>query len=136
MASHAREEAGKKGSKGDAKNEHPRTAMWISMAATGAFAVGAGVFALLAQDAKRDFENELNVFPNSKSDIDAARATLKTNAAITDVLWAPPRWPAGSRCIAPSSGGSKEERSGEEQRDAARVGFTPTFGGVAAVGSP
>ena len=47
------------------RSERPRTAMWISLAATGAFTVGAGVFALLAQDAKRDFEHQLAVFPSA-----------------------------------------------------------------------
>ena len=133
-----REDAGKKGSgKGDAKNEPSRTAMWISMAATGAFAVGAGVFALLAQDAKRDFEHELTVFPNTKSDIDAARTTLKTNAAITDVLIGATAVAGGfTLYFALSSGGSKEgSAAAKSNATTAKVGFTPTFGGVAAVGS-
>ena len=138
VASRAQQDAGKKGSgKGDAKNEPSRTAMWISMAATGAFAVGAGVFALLAQDAKRDFEHELTVFPNTKSDIDAARATLKTNAAITDVLIGATAVAGGfTLYFALSSGGSKEgSAAAKSNATTAKVGFTPTFGGVAAVGS-
>ena len=109
------------------------------MAATGAFAVGAGVFALLAQDAKRDFEHELGVFPNSKSRY-RRRAHHAQDATP----------PSPTSCCGATVGGrrvhavlralqrwqQRGQRRGEEQtRRPPSVGFTPTLGGVAAVGS-
>ena len=130
-----REEAGKKG-KVEARPERPRTAMWISLAATGAFTVGAGVFALLAQDAKRDFEHQLGVFPTSKADINEARSNLVRNAAITDGLAAAAVVSGGlTLFFALSSGGSKEAPAGTTRVAAPRLRIAPTFGGVVAVGS-
>jgi hypothetical protein len=131
-----REEAAKKGSsKGDAKNEHSRTAMWVSLAATGAFAASAGVFALLAQDAKRDFEHELSVFPNTKSDIDAARSMMKTKAAITDVLLGATVVAGGFTLYFALSNGGSKEGSAAAKSNVTKIGFTPTLGGVSAAGS-
>ena len=143
VASHSqRDDANKKGSaKGDTRSP-PRTAMWISLAATGAFAVGAGVFALLAQDSKREFEYQLNTFPNTKSEIDAARSEMQRNAAITDVLAAAAVVSGGFTLYFALSGGSKDTSASAKiaaPKTAPKIGFTPTFtptfGGVAAVGS-
>ena len=131
-----RDEAGKKGSKVEARPERPRTAMWISLAATGAFTVGAGVFALLAQDAKRDFEHQLGVFPTSKADINEARSNLVRNAAITDGLAAAAVVSGGlTLFFALSGGGSKEAPAGTTHAAAPRLRIAPTLGGVVAVGS-
>jgi tetratricopeptide (TPR) repeat protein len=132
-----RDEAGRKGSsRGETRPERPRTAMWISLAATGALGIGAGVFALLAQDAKRDFEHQLGVFPTTKADIDHARSTLVRDAAIADGL-------AGAAVVsggltlffALSGGGSKEVSSATPPSTAPRIRLAPTLGGVVAIGS-
>ncbi|HMJ53300.1 MAG TPA: tetratricopeptide repeat protein [Polyangiaceae bacterium] len=127
---------GKKTARGEPRAERPRTAMWISLAATGALGAGAGVFALLAQDAKRDFEHQLGVFPTSKADIDHARSSLVRNAAITDGLAAAAVVSGGlTLFFALTSGGNKEASSGAAPSAAPRVSIAPTLGGVVAVGS-
>jgi tetratricopeptide (TPR) repeat protein len=134
-----RDEAGKKSGRTEARSDRPRTAMWISLAATGALGVGAGVFALLAQDAKRDFEHQLGVFPSSKADVDQARSSLVRNAAITDGLLAATVVAGGFTVFfALSGGGSKDPAAASvtTPRSAPpRVGIAPTLGGLVAVGS-
>jgi len=131
-----RDEAGKKGQPKYELRERPRTAMWISLAATGAFTVGAGVFALLAQDAKRDFEQQLGVFPSTRADIDEARSTMVRHAAITDGLAAAAVVSGGfTLFFALSSVGSREIPTATSPAATPRVSFSPTLGGVAAVGS-
>jgi tetratricopeptide (TPR) repeat protein len=137
VAARARDDASKNAGKGPPRSSGPRTGMWVSLAATGAFGVGAGVFALLAQDAKRDFEHQLGVFPTSRADIEDARSTLRRNAAITDALLAATIVSGGLTVyFALSSGGNKEAASGAPSPGAApRVGIAPMLNGVAAVGS-
>jgi tetratricopeptide (TPR) repeat protein len=134
-----RDESGKKSGRVEGRSERPRTAMWISLAATGALGVGAGVFALLAQDARRDFEHQLGVFPTSRSDIDQARSTLVRNAAITDALAAATVVGGGLTVyFALTTGGSKDPAAASTAtpRSAApRVGIAPTLGGLVATGS-
>jgi tetratricopeptide (TPR) repeat protein len=132
-----RDDAGKKTSKVEPRAERPRTAMWISLGATGVFAAGAGVFALLAQDAKRDFEHQLGVFPTTKAQIDEARSKMVRNANIADGL-AVAAVVAGGFTVffALSTGGSKEAPPATAaSHTALRVGIAPTLGGVVAVGS-
>jgi hypothetical protein len=134
-----RDEAAKGPGKGSSRPERPRTAMWISLAATGALGVGAGVFALLAQDARRDFEHQLGLFPATKADIDEARSSLVRNATMTDILAAAAVVGGGLTVyFALSGAGSKDSAasSAATPRSAApRVGIAPTLGGITAVGS-
>jgi tetratricopeptide (TPR) repeat protein len=131
----ARDESGKKASpRFEPRPERPRTAMWISLAATGAFTAGAGVFALLAQDAKRDFEHQLDVYPTTKADIDEARSSMVRNAAITDGLAAAAVVSGGlTLFFALSSGGSRDAPAAAKAGP--RVAVSPALGGIAAVGS-
>jgi hypothetical protein len=132
-----RDEAGKKSAPSfELRSERPRTAMWISVAATGAFAAGAGVFALLAQDAKRDFEHQLGVYPTTKSDIDEARSTMVRNAAITDGLAAAAVVSGGFALFFALSGGrSRETPVATTPGNGPHVAFSPTLGGFAATGA-
>ncbi|HMI84934.1 MAG TPA: tetratricopeptide repeat protein [Polyangiaceae bacterium] len=134
-----RDEAARKSGRGEARADRPRTAMWITLAATGALGVGTGVFALLAQDAKRDFDHQLGVFPSSKADIDNARSTLVRKAAITDGLMAATAVAGGLTVFFALSGGAAKDpaaaSTGTPQPPAPRVGIAPTLGGIVAVGS-
>jgi predicted ribosomally synthesized peptide with SipW-like signal peptide len=103
--------------------------MWVALAVTTALGIGAGTFALLTQQAKKDFESQLNTFPNSKENIDAARDKMARNAAITDGL-------AGATVLA---GGltlyfafSHPDDEPEPRR--AQVRVLPTPGGVVVAG--
>lgn len=122
--------------KGEVHKEKSKTGMWIGVGTTGALAVGAGVFALLAQDAKKDFEHQLGVYPNTKAEIDDARSAMQRNAAITDALTAAAVVSAGvTLYLAISSSGSKDSAAAVAPPTKPRIGFTPTLGGVAAVGT-
>ena len=127
---------GRKGAaRGDASPSKPKTAMWISLAATGALGVGAGVFALLAQDAKKDFEHQLGVYPNTKAEIDDARSTMQRNAAITDGLAAAAVVAAGFTVYFAISSSGKDPATAGAPATQPRIGLAPTFGGGALVGS-
>jgi tetratricopeptide (TPR) repeat protein len=132
-----RDEPGRKGAaRADVHPARPRTAMWISLAATGALGIGAGVFALLAQDAKRDFEHQLGVFPSSKDDIESARSALVRNAAITDGLAAAALVSGGLTVFfALSGGGSRETAAATASSPPPTFRLAPTLGGVVAAGS-
>jgi tetratricopeptide (TPR) repeat protein len=109
--------------------ERPRTKMWVALAATTALAIGAGTFALLTRQAERDFKTQLDTFPNSKDNIDAARDRMARNAAITDGL-------AGATLLA---GGltlyfAFSHSDDEPEANRAQVQVLPTLGGVAVSG--
>jgi hypothetical protein len=109
--------------------ERPRTKMWVTLAVTTALGIGAGTFALLTRQAERDFKTQLDTFPNSKENIDAARDRMARNAAITDGL-------AGATVLA---GGltlyfAFSHSSDEPEANRAQVQVFPTLGGVALSG--
>jgi hypothetical protein len=109
-----------------------RTAMWVGIGTTAAFAVGTGAFALLAKDAKSDFDRELTRFPTTKARIDDARSRMKTYAAITDGLGAATIVSgAVTAVIVLSSGGTK---SGPQQ-GTETIHIAPRLGGVTVSGS-
>ena len=59
-----------------------------SVATTGALAIGTGVFGYLALAAQKDFHDQLNKYPNTKTNIEDARSKSKRYALITDGLGA------------------------------------------------
>jgi tetratricopeptide (TPR) repeat protein len=63
-----------------------RLKTWLSVLTTGALAAGAGGFALLARQAHRDFDRELEQIPNTRASIEDARMRMVTLAAVTDAL--------------------------------------------------
>jgi len=64
----------------------PGTAAWVSLAATGVFASGAVVFAVLADGKNDDLDDELSRFPADRSRVDDTRSQLKLYAGMTDGL--------------------------------------------------
>jgi hypothetical protein len=113
----------------------PKTAMWVSLAATGALGIGAGVFGLLAQDSKRDFEQQLGVYPTTKADVDSARSTMQRNAAITDGLAAAAIVAGGLTIYFAVSGGGSKETATASHGPITRIGLSPALGGISASGS-
>jgi hypothetical protein len=72
----------------DSDREEPkqsRTALWIGVGVTSAFAVGTGVMAILTAGAKTDFESEIGGATTPER-VDDKRSRLKTFAGITDGL--------------------------------------------------
>jgi tetratricopeptide (TPR) repeat protein len=108
-----------------------RTKVWVSLATTAALGIGAGTMALLARQAKLDFDKQLKTFPNSKENIDKARDKMVLRAAITDGL-------AGAALLA---GGltlyfavSSSSSSDEPESKRAQVRVLPTLGGLTVAG--
>jgi tetratricopeptide (TPR) repeat protein len=60
--------------------------VWLGVAATGMLALAAGGFAFATQQAKRNFDRELEVFPTSRDRIEHFRNRMTTMAAVTDGL--------------------------------------------------
>jgi hypothetical protein len=109
-----------------------RTAVWVGLGTTAAFAVGTGAFALLASNAKSDFDRELERFPTTKARIDDARSRMKTYAAITDGLGAATVVSgAVTLIIVVASGGAKP--GAQQGTDTIRI--SPRLGGVTVSGS-
>jgi hypothetical protein len=106
------------------------TRAWIALAATGALAAGAGTFALLSWNAKKDFEDELGRYPGNQDRIDRARSRTVKYAAITDGLAAAALVGAGVTIYFAISG----DRRGTETTARNRVVVTPTLAGVTVTG--
>ncbi|HXU82390.1 MAG TPA: tetratricopeptide repeat protein [Polyangia bacterium] len=107
-----------------------RTKMWVALATTAALGIGAGTFAILTQQAKHDFENQLAAFPTTKENIDQARHKMVVDAAITDGL-------AGAALLA---GGitlyfALSHSGDEPEARQARIQVAPTLGGFSVSGS-
>ncbi len=62
------------------------TWLGVSLVATGALAVGSGVFAVLADKANNTLDARLNTFPSDRANIDAARNNLRIDAIVCDAL--------------------------------------------------
>jgi tetratricopeptide (TPR) repeat protein len=63
-----------------------RTAVWASLAATGALAGASLTFGVLAHSANADLEKRLAQFPAPRSAVDDGRDRVRTFAALTDVF--------------------------------------------------
>jgi hypothetical protein len=61
-----------------------RAPFWISASSALALGGAALTFGLLAREANRDLDSELDRYPADESEIDAARTQLRTYAALTD----------------------------------------------------
>lgn len=67
----------------DASNS---TWIWLGLSATGGFAAGSAVFAVLASKANAKLDRELDTYPSSASRIEDARSRVRTDAIVSDVL--------------------------------------------------
>jgi tetratricopeptide (TPR) repeat protein len=116
-------------------HERPRTAMWISLAATGALGVTSGVFAILARSAKQDFETELGKYPNTKDHIDDARSKLALNSGLADGFGAAAVVAGGFTVFFALAGRSTSTiTTTASAPPPKRIAFAPTLNGVVAVG--
>jgi hypothetical protein len=60
--------------------------VWLGVAATGMLALTAGGFAFATQQAKHNFDGELNTFPSSRDRIEYFRTRMTSLATVTDAL--------------------------------------------------
>jgi tetratricopeptide (TPR) repeat protein len=63
-----------------------RTGMWVSLAVTGALAIGTGVTGALALGAHADAQDKLNKLGVKASDVEAAHSKTQTLALVADIL--------------------------------------------------
>lgn len=89
--------------------ERSHTGLWISLGATVALGGASGAMALVTSKAKRNFDSELDRFGATPDDIDSARARLKTDALVTDVLAGAALVSAGFCVYFIATGGSSSE---------------------------
>ena len=133
--SRAQRDDGKKGATAFRPPDRPRTAMWISLAATGALGATSGVFAVLSRSAKKDFETELGRYPNTKDQIDDARSKLALTSGLADGFAAAAVLAGGLTVFfALSSGSSSSASTAVAAPPPKRIGFAPMPGGIVAVG--
>jgi tetratricopeptide (TPR) repeat protein len=103
-----------------------RIALATSALVAGGCAVAAGVFGVLAWQAKGDFDSELDKFPNNKSNVDNARSKMKTYAYLTDALGAATLVSGGvALYLLITESGSKKAPSKD-----ANIALIPTLGGM------
>lgn len=117
--------------------ERSRTAMWIGLAATGALGVTAGVFGILSNSAKNDFENQLSTFPSTKDQIDDARSRTALYSGLTDGFAAAAVVAGGftvAFALTHGSSSSTPSTTAASAPTLKRLGFAPTPNGVIAVG--
>ncbi len=105
----------------------------VSLSTTAALAVGTGVFGYLALRAQSDFKNQLNVYPNTRDQVESARTKSKNYGYIADSFGAATILSGGAALyFALTSGGSSQPaKSGK----ATVVGWAPTVGGMVLQGS-
>jgi len=119
-------------SKDSAASSSNRTALWIGVGTTAVLAVGTGAFALLAKDAKSDFDHALEQFPTTRARIDDARSRMKTYAAVTDGFGgATVVSGVVTIVIAVTSGGAKVS----PQQGTEPIRISPRIGGATVSGS-
>jgi tetratricopeptide (TPR) repeat protein len=68
------------------ERERPQVGVWVGVAATTMLALTAGGFAFATQQARQNFDKEIETFPTSKERIDYFRTRMTTLAAVTDAL--------------------------------------------------
>jgi PEGA domain len=115
------EEAKKPPPRMEVPESKSHAAAWIGLATTGVLAAGAGVFGLLAYNAKKDFDHDLSTFPVTKKKVDDDRSRMVRFATATDALSAATVVAAGFTLYFAVSGGSDTPK---------RVGVSPTPGGL------
>jgi tetratricopeptide (TPR) repeat protein len=64
----------------------PQVGMWIGVAATSMLALATGGFAFATQQAKRNFDAEIDSYPSSPERIDYFRSRMVNLALVTDLL--------------------------------------------------
>lgn len=100
-----------------------RVALATSALVAGGCAVAAGVFGVLALQAKDDFNGELDKIPNTKANVDDARSKMKTYAYLTDAFGAAALLSGGvALYLLITESSSKKSPS--------KVALAPTLGGM------
>ncbi len=107
------------------------TWLWGSLAATGALTAGSVIFGFLARDANRALDAWMNLYPSNSSGIQDARATLRMDAMICDVLAGGAVLGAGlSLYLALSPESPKSPRLGKATSLGTRARLVPSPTGV------
>ena len=114
--------------------ERSRTAMWISLAATGALGATSGIFAIMANSAKKDFESQLATYPTTKDQIDEARDKASLYGGLADGFAVGAIVAGGATLFLALSHPSSSSTASASAPPPKRIAFAPTLGGIVAVG--
>lgn len=109
-----------------------RAPLVVSLATMGVSAVATGVLGWLTLRAKRDFDNHLDTFNVSPTQLDSDRSRLRAFALATDVAAVVTLAAGGFSLYFALSGGSESTTQTSGPR--AFVALTPTLGGAAVHG--
>jgi len=98
---------------------------WITLASTAVFTGGAITFGILAHNADQKLDDELNKFPGNPDSIQDARATLKQQALLTDIMTGA-AIVSGGFCLYFALSHSSHSSSGQNKAANLRVGAAGT----------
>jgi hypothetical protein len=106
----------------------------VSLSTTAALAVGTGVFGFQALRAQDDFKKQLNVYPNTKAQIENARTKSKNYGYIADAFGAATLLSGGAAVyfwLTSNDSNPHPAKSGK----ATVIGLAPTVGGMVLQGN-
>ena len=110
-----------------------RMGLIVSLSSTAAFAVGTGVSGYLALRAQKQLNDQVNTYPNTKNNIEDARAKSKHYGYVTDALGAATLLSGGMALYfaISHSGDLTTPKSGKTNKS---VVVAPTLGGMVVQG--
>jgi hypothetical protein len=107
---------------------HSSSKLWIGVTTTGVLAAATVVTGVLALHAKSQFDDKLNQFPVSQSDVDDARTHTRTLALTTDILGGAAIVAAGITATIAIVGNHKKNGHSDDQ--SIRIVVSPTGAGI------
>jgi tetratricopeptide (TPR) repeat protein len=99
-----------------------RTALWTSLAATGALAGATLTFGLLTSHANSDLSEQLKSYPANRASVEGARDRVRTYAVLTDTFAVATAVAAGVSAIFYFGGQHADDGAGASSRLSAQVG--------------
>ncbi len=100
------------------------TGFWVSLAATGVFATGATVSGIMAANARSDYDDELDTYPTTASDVQDAADKTDRMALMTDIF-AGAAVTAGVVTVIFAASGSDGADGAARREPGVRVGIGP-----------
>jgi hypothetical protein len=117
--------------KAQAPTAPSRVGLIVSLSTTAVLAAGTGVCGLLALRAQKNLNDQINTYPNTKSNIENARTRSKNYGYATDALGAATLLSGGAALYFVISHSSNSPKSGKTNRP---IAVAPTLGGLVVEG--
>jgi hypothetical protein len=116
----------------EAPSEPSRIPLILSASVAATCAVATGVFGYLALDAQRKFKDQVNRFPNSRTEIEDARTQSKRYGYLTDGFAAATMVSGGIAVYLALTHPWSKPKTAKRARE---IVFAPTLGGMAVQGA-